>query len=132
MEKQIVPFMFDGAEVRVIVLDSKPWFVARELSKVLGFKNAANNAKHVLREDEMRIEDVPVKIVHMKGTESVTGSAMRKMLLINESGLYALIMRSSKPEAQKFRYKVTNEILPSIVRSGSYKMPESVKRLSVN
>jgi len=109
----ITPFNFNSHDIRVIVRDGEPWFVAADVAGVLGYRDASN-AGRVLDEDE-------------KGTQIVsTLGGSQKLTIINESGLYALVMRSRKPEARKFAKWVTSEVLPAIRRTGSYGQPEQL------
>lgn len=103
-------FDFEDNAVRVIEKDGEPWFVAADVARVLDFRDAYN-ATRVLDDDE-------------KGTHNVsTPSGDQEMNVINESGLYHLVLVSRKPEAKKFRKWVTAEVLPSIRKTGAYVAP---------
>lgn len=101
-------FKFEGAEVRVNTDENNnPWFVAKDVCDVLEITRH-QNATRYLDEDE-------------KGGCLVnTPSGEQKMTVVNEAGLYSLIMRSRKPEAKAFKRWVTHEVLPSIRKSGGY------------
>lgn len=101
-------FNFQSNEVRVVKDDNgEPWFVAKDVCEVLGLTNS-RVAVSPLDEDE-------------KGVSKVyTPSGEQKMCVINESGLYALVIRSNKPNARKFRKWITSEVLPSIRKHGGY------------
>lgn len=101
-------FNFQSNEVRVVKDDNgEPWFVAKDVCDVLGLTNS-RVAVSPLDEDE-------------KGVSKVyTPSGEQKMCVINESGLYALVIRSNKPNARKFRKWITSEVLPSIRKHGGY------------
>ena len=104
-------FDFEDNAVRVIEKDGEPWFVAADVARVLDFRDAFN-ATRVLDDDE-------------KGTHNVsTPSGNQEVTMINESGLYHLVLVSRKPEAKKFRKWVTAEVLPSIRKTGMYVAPE--------
>lgn len=103
-------FSFDGAAVRVVLVDGEPWWVAADLSTALEYGVASAMTRY-LDEDEKG-----VSIVHTLGGE-------QEMLIINESGLYSVILRSRKASAKRFKKWVTAEVLPSIRRHGSYVMP---------
>lgn len=106
----ITPFNFNDSEIRLIVRAGEPWFITADVARVLGYRDA-NNAGRVLDEDE-------------KGTHVVsTPGGDQKLTVINESGLYALVLRSRKPEARKFAKWVTSEVLPAIRKTGSYSLP---------
>ncbi|MDH0901406.1 Bro-N domain-containing protein [Comamonas aquatica] len=104
----ITPFNFGAHAVRVITRDNQPWFVASDVCQALGYSNTSKAIGDHLDEDERYNESLE------RG-----GS----LLLINESGLYALVLRSRKPEARKFAKWVTSEVLPSIRQTGSYGQP---------
>ena len=109
--KNIQVFDFEDNAVRVVDIDGEPWFVAADVARVLDFRDAYN-ATRVLDDDE-------------KGTHNVsTPSGDQEMTMINESGLYHLVLVSRKPEAKKFRKWVTAEVLPSIRKTGMYVAPE--------
>lgn len=105
---QITPFNFGAHAVRVIVRAGEPWFVASDVCAALDYKNTSQAVGDHLDADERYIETID------RG-----GS----LLLINESGLYALVLRSRKPEARKFAKWVTGEVLPSIRKTGGYGAP---------
>lgn len=104
------PFPANGYELRVELIDGEPWFVAAD---ACGMLNIANPRDAVTRLDRADV-----------GSADISSSGqMRKMSVINESGLYELIMRSDKPEARAFRRWVTSEVLPSIRKTGRYVAP---------
>ena len=108
----LTTFNFEDNSIRVIEKNGEPWFVAKDIAMVLDFRDAFN-ATRVLDDDEW-------------GTHIVsTPSANQEMTIINESGLYHLVLVSRKPEAKKFRKWVTEEVLPSIRKTGSYSITKS-------
>ena len=113
MENELSVFNNDQfGSIRVIEKDGEPWFVAKDIAMVLDFCNT-NDATRCLEEDE-------------KGAHNVrTLGGMQEMTAINESGLYHLILVSRKPEAKKFRKWVTEEVLPSIRKTGSYSITKT-------
>ena len=117
-KNEIIPFGYDDQLVRTVMIDDAPWFVARDVCKILGISKY-RDAVASLDEDE----GCPVEVDTLGGVQ--------KMSAINESGLYTLIMRSNKPEAKRFRKWVTAEVLPSIRKTGQYgNSPELVSRLA--
>lgn len=94
--------------VRTITIDNEPWFVGKDVAEALGYKNTRQAlATNVMDED--------------KGVHSVdTPSGIQQMIIINESGLYALIFGSKLESAKRFKHWVTSEVLPSIRKTGSY------------
>lgn len=100
-------------DVRVIVIDHNPWFIANDVCEVLGFSHPASNLRR-LDDDE-------------KGVHTMhTPGGPQEMTIINESGLYSLILTSRKPEAKKFKKWVTSEVLPSIRKTGQYTHPQAL------
>lgn len=96
--------------VRTTVIGSEPFFVGKDVAEILGYSNPRKALfDHVNAEDKMD----GVTIRDSIGRE-------QKPILINESGLYSLILRSQLPKAQKFKRWVTAEVLPSIRRHGMY------------
>ena len=109
----ITPFNFNSHDVRVVVQNGEPWFVATDVAESLGYKSPKDAASY-LDDDE-------------KGSATVrTPGGDQKLTVINESGLYALVLRSRKPEARKFAKWVTSEVLPSIRKTGSYTLPSTI------
>ena len=110
MTSELQVFNFDGQyEVRVIEQAGEPWFVAKDVCDVLGMADT-HTAVRALDDDEKGRQKLP------------TLGGMQDMTVINESGLYTLIMRSNKPQAKRFRKWVTSEVLPSIRRTGAYSL----------
>lgn len=103
----VLPFDFDGDAVRVVMREDEPWFVAKDICGVLSI------GKH--RDAVSRLED------DERGSVVVdTLGGSQKVSAVSESGLYALIFTSRKPEARRFRKWVTSEVLPAIRRQGRY------------
>lgn len=103
----VVPYRFESHEVRALNIDGDPWFVAKDVCDVLDLSDTYR-AVAGLDDDE-------------KGTSKVrTPGGDQEMIIISESGLYTLIIRSNKPQAKSFRKWVTAEVLPSIRKTGSY------------
>lgn len=106
---QITRFDFHGATVRVLADEQGgPWFVGKDVAHVLGYANASKAlADHVDHEDKLN-------------NESLSSLGQRGGWLINESGLYSLILSSKLPQAHEFKHWVTSEVLPSIRKHGGY------------
>lgn len=109
----------DFGEIRVIMINAIPWFVGKDVAGNLGY----SNPQKALR-DHVEDEDKTVnKSFTVNGTMGV---------LINESGLYSLILSSKLPTAQKFKRWVTSEVLPSIRKHGAYMTPETIEKVLYN
>lgn len=104
----VIPFDFKNHAVRVIQDDNgEPWFVLKDICDALGLKNASVVAQR-LDSDELRKFNL--------------GSQIGEVHIINESGLYSVILRSDKKEAKTFKKWLTSEVLPSIRKTGSYQL----------
>ena len=109
MENKITTFSSEEfGNVRTMMIDGDPWFVAADVCKILGL-NQVTNAVKTLDEDEKAL-------ITIKGLSrgNDTGN------IINEFGLYNLILRSRKPEAKTFRRWITHEVIPDIRKHGIY------------
>ena len=111
--------------IRAWVVDDEPWFVGKDIATILGYAKPENAiANHVDDED--------------KTSTLIQGSGSNyksKAILVNESGLYSLILSSKLPNAKKFKRWVTGEVLPSIRKTGSYGKPMSqleIAQYSIN
>lgn len=106
MEK-IKLFEFEGQEVRTVVKDEDVWFVGKDVTDVLGYQNGSRDInRHVDADDRQTIS-------------LNDGVQNRSTIIINESGLYALIFGSRLDSAKRFKHWVTNEVLPSIRKHGA-------------
>lgn len=100
-------------QIRTIEIDGEPWFVGKDIAISLGYQEPTKAARE--RVDE---EDRGVSIID-------TPSGAQQMIVINESGLYSLILGSRLPNAKKFKRWVTSEVLPSIRKTGGYHLPQT-------
>ena len=115
MNNSVIPFEFNGSTIRTITeTDGETWFVATDVAKVLGYRDAHNMARR-LDEDE-------------KGTRSVsTLGGDQNLAVINEPGLYAAIIGSKVEGAKAFKRWVTHEVLPAIRSKGGYVSPAATE-----
>ena len=98
-------------DVRTVTIDGEPWFVGKDVAEALGYSNSRDAlATHVTNEDKNTVVISDGK----RGNPN--------QVIINESGLYALIFGSKLESAQRFKHWVTSEVLPSIRKTGSYQM----------
>ena len=99
--------------IRTVTIENEPWFVGKDVAEVLGYQNGSRDInRHVDDEDKLC-------------TKIEYAGQKREVTIINESGLYSLIMSSKLPTAKKFKRWVTSEVLPSIRKTGSYGKPMS-------
>ena len=95
-------------QVRSMMIDGEPWFVGKDVAYILGYQNVSRDInRHVDEEDRQNYQNG-------------TFESNRGLTVINESGLYSLIMSSKLPKAKEFKRWVTSEVLPTIRKTGSY------------
>ena len=112
---EIMPFMFGESVVRVITDENgEPWFVAKDVCRVLGLENN-RDAVSSLDEDE--------KITVANPDGNPRAGIPHRYVVISESGLYALVFRSRKPQAREFSRWVRKEVLPALRKTGRYEVP---------
>lgn len=109
-------FNYNSVEVRTIQNDGEPWFVLKDVCNVLHIGNSRDVVAR-LDQDEKGVGQID------------TLGGKQEMTIINESGLYNVILRSDKPEAKPFRKWVTSEVLPTIRRHGMYATPDTVEKM---
>lgn len=101
-------FNFHGQEVRTVIFDNEPWFVAKDVADILGYQNGSRDINRHVDEDDKLTSQV------------ATAGQMRNQTVINESGLYSLILSSKLPQAKEFKRWVTSEVLPAIRKQGGF------------
>lgn len=101
-------FNFKGQDVRTVTINNEPYFVGKDVADILGYSNSRDAlSKHVDTEDKLT-------------SQIATAGQMRNQTIINESGLYSLILSSKLPQAKEFKRWVTSEVLPAIRKQGAY------------
>lgn len=100
-------------EVRTITIDEEVWFVGKDITEKLEYQNGSRDISRHVDEEDRRL--IPLN----------DGVQNRETLVINESGLYSLILSSNLPKAKKFKHWVTAEILPEIRKTGGYQVPQT-------
>lgn len=120
MKNNIVAFKYEEQQVRTIEKNGEPWFVGKDVADILGYSDTAQAVrKHIDHEDKGVVE-------------MTTPGGKQPVTIINESGLYSLILSSKLPTAKKFKHWVTSEVLPSIRKTGEYKItPAQQNRLDI-
>lgn len=121
MSNEIQRFDFKGAALRTLTDENgEPWFVAKDVCDVLGYTNASKAiSDHVDAEDKLN-------------NESLSSLGQRGGWLVNESGLYSLVLSSKLPTAKEFQRWVTHEVLPSIRKHGAYATEATIDRILAN
>jgi len=115
----IIPFNYNSNQIRIIVKDGEPWFIAKDVCDILEISNS-RDAISRLDDDE---KDVAI---------ADTPGGMQSMTVISESGVYALIFTSRKPEAENFKRWIRKEVIPSIRKHGAYMTPETIEKVLLN
>lgn len=116
MNTNLQTWSYENSEIRTVEKDGEPWFVGKDVAAVLGYAKPENAiARHVDDED--------------KSTTPFQGTAYEtRATIINESGLYSLILSSKLPNAKKFKRWVTSEVLPSIRKHGAYMTDQTLEQ----
>lgn len=112
-------FNFESQEVRSLTKDNEPWFVGKDVAIILGYSNSSKAVLNHVDEEDKTIEKLP---------HSQNGNLVSNTYLINESGLYSLILKSKLPNAKKFKRWVTSEVLPAIRKHGAYMNAETIEK----
>lgn len=103
-------------KIRTVAIDGEPWLVGKDVAMALGYSNTKDAlSRHVDGEDR-------------RGSRITTPSGVQDMTIINESGLYSLVLSSKLPGAKKFKRWVTSEVLPSIRKHGAYITQEAIQK----
>lgn len=116
-EMQSQLFNFHGQKVRTIMITDEPYFVGKDIAVILGYSNT------------QRSVNAHVDEVDRRGYQISTPSGTQQMTVINESGLYSLILGSKLPRAKEFKHWVTSEVLPAIRKHGAYMTPAKIEEV---
>lgn len=114
--KELQVFNYSDKPVRTLLKDGEPWFVANDVCNILDLSNP-RMAVSRLDEDEKGVSIVD------------TPGGKQEVTVVSESGLYALILTSRKPEAENFKRWIRKEVIPSIRKHGAYMMPETIEKV---
>lgn len=112
-------FNFESKEVRTLLINNEPLFVGKDVAEVLGYSNPQKAIRDHVDEEDKTLND----------SFTVNGT---KVVLINESGLYSLILSSKLPSAKRFKKFVTSEVLPSLRKHGMYATEETIDKILLN
>ena len=108
-------------KIRTVEIDGEPYFVGKDVANVLGYQNSSRDInRHVDEEDRQN---------YRNGTSEINN---RGITVINESGLYSLILSSKLPTAKKFKRWITSEVLPAIRKHGAYMTSETLEEAILN
>ncbi|WP_400194663.1 phage antirepressor [Lysinibacillus telephonicus] len=118
---QLQNFVFDNQRVRVLQINNEPWFVGRDVALILGYSKPQNAiTTHVDEDDALK-----------RGITDSLGRT-QETTIINESGLYSLILSSKLASAKHFKRWVTTEVLPAIRKHGAYMTPDTIEKVLLN
>lgn len=107
-------------EIRSIVIEGEPWFVGKDVASALGYADPSGTVRKKTDEEDRGVAKMD------------TPSGIQEMVVINESGLYALILGSKLESAKKFKHWVTSDVLPSIRKTGKYDMKKDYETKSTS
>lgn len=113
-------FNFEQHEVRTILINDEPYFVGKDVAEVLGYSNTQKAILNHVDEEDKGV------------TKWDTLGGKQNMTIVNESGLYSLILKSKLPKARKFKRWVTSEVLPSIRKNGAYLTDQKAYEITHN
>ncbi|MGM0145736.1 anti-repressor protein [Enterococcus sp. AZ153] len=113
-------FYFEQNEVRTILVNDEPYFVGKDVAEVLGYRNTQKAILNHVDEEDKGV------------TKWDTLGGKQNMTIINESGLYSLILKSKLPNARKFKRWVTSEVLPTIRKNGAYLTDQKAYEITHN
>ena len=116
MGTNLQTWSYENSEIRTVEKDGEPWFVGKDVADILGYQNGSRDInRHVDEEDRH-------KVMIFDGNQD------KETIIINESGLYSLILSSKLPNAKKFKRWVTSEVLPSIRKHGAYMTDQTLEQ----
>ena len=105
-------FDFHGQDVRTVIINNEPYFVGKDVAEILGYTNSRQALKNHVDEDDKGV------------SKCDTPGGKQDLVIINESGLYSLILSSKLPQAKEFKHWVTSEVLPTIRKHGMFATDE--------
>lgn len=105
-------FNFRGQDVRTVIINNEPYFVGKDVAEILGYTNSRQALKNHVDEDDKGV------------SKCDTPGGKQDLVIINESGLYSLILSSKLPQAKEFKCWVTSEVLPTIRKHGMFATDE--------
>lgn len=116
MKNEVQIFSNDQfGQVRTIEVNGEPWFVGKDIAEALGYKNSK-----IALKDNVDTDDKGV-------TKVTTSGGKQNVIIINESGMYALVFGSRLPKAKEFKHWVTSEVLPTLRKTGTYSVKQTAE-----
>ena len=124
MNNELINFHHEMfGDIRAIEKDGEPWFVGKDVAEALGYSVARKAIRDHVDEEDKQI------LTFQNGTFESQGIPNRGLTIINESGLYSLVLSSKLPQAKVFKHWVTAEVLPSIRRHGAYATAPTIEKI---
>lgn len=130
-ELQVQQFDFKGSNLQAISLDNEPWFVGKDLTSILKYKNPTKALRDNVDNEDQKTLMYKASNQKLKAT-LWSGNDYSNKTLVNESGMYSLVLRSTMKEAREFKHWVTSEVLPSIRKHGIYATETTIDNLLAN
>jgi prophage antirepressor-like protein len=127
---EIIPFLYENRPIRTVTIEGEPWFVAADVCEAIDIDTSVSvNGQMRARDDETAYRSGGLDDDE-KGTHIVsTPGGPQEVLVVSEPGLYALILKSRKPEAKLFKRWITHDVIPQIRRTGAYAVPGNLTAL---
>ena len=121
-------------QIRAIEKDGEPWFVGKDVAEALGYGDGNVKSKALTNAVNDHVDDEDKTLLSYNEFKGYQNGDLKNIshygaYVINESGLYSLILSSKLPTAKKFKRWVTSEVLPSIRKHGMYAMPDTVEKM---
>jgi len=135
MENQLMVFGNEEfGKIRIIIKNEEPWFVAKDVSQILGYEKLDSMYKRIDKDDICKIDPQSEEYqgLRQNGETLESNKNIRILAAINESGLYEAIFGSILPQAKKFKKWVTSEVLPSIRKHGTYMTSDVIEKTLSN
>ena len=107
-------FRFKGKEIQIKIVNNEPWFLAADIAKALAVKDTSR-----------MIDNASIKEKHVRTILNITNNVHREMLFVDEAGMYKILMKSRKAVAERFQDWVSEQVLPSIRKTGSYSVNQN-------
>ena len=120
MTEELQVFNFNSQQIRALTIEGEPYFVGKDVVDILRYRNGSRDINRHVDEEDRR------KAMVFDGNQN------KETIIINESGLYSLVLSSKLPDAKKFKRWVTSEVLPTIRKHGAYMTPEKIEEAILN
>lgn len=118
---EVEVFNFKANEVRTVLISQEVWFVGKDISEALGYSDLNKAVAMHVDDEDKKLND-----------KTSSSFGQRGATLINQSGVISLVLSSKLPDARKFKRWVTSEVIPSVLKNGSYTKPQSTLQLFDN